>query len=352
MSEKSGGPGPPDTFNLYNTLHRGEMPTVTDSQKKSYKALKHSYFTHPSDSEKYFVLSGATVKEMDVFDVQESLEKISAQDFKTYTRLNSGDVLVQTATIQQIEALKNLKTFGPDNKPVDVSENGVLNQSHAIIRCSQIMKVEIDKICKKLASQGVVSVQRLKRKVDNQWVDTSTHLLTFNSPVCPAEIRVGYLWCKTEIYIPSPFRCVVCQKLGHTKKRCDSKKNVPTCGFCAEPSHAEGPCPNQSQPRCVNCKASHPSFSKVCPRYIEEKEINAIRVTMRIPYNLAREEFRKRKGSTTPQSSTPFAQPSSSQTTLAQIIKSQEDNQHIIRVSKDSDTEIPMSPALSSEMEQ
>ncbi|XP_055694612.1 nuclear pore complex protein Nup214-like [Lutzomyia longipalpis] len=155
------------------------------------------------------------------------------------------------------------------------------------------MKLEIKRIIEGLSAQKVVNVQRLKRKVGNSWVDTATHVLTFDSPTIPAEMKVGFLTVKTEIYIPSPFRCAVCQKLGHTKKRCNSKQNKPTCGFCAEEYHMYGPC---LPPKCVNCRGEHPSSYKLCPKFIEEREINAIRVTMRIPYNLAREELQRRKG--------------------------------------------------------
>uniref|UniRef100_A0A1B0DJA3 CCHC-type domain-containing protein n=1 Tax=Phlebotomus papatasi TaxID=29031 RepID=A0A1B0DJA3_PHLPP len=161
-----------------------------------------------------------------------------------------------------------------------------------------------------LADQNVIGVQRLKARENGQWINTSTHILTFKTPTCPAEVKVGYLTVKTEIYIPSPFRCVVCQRLGHTKKRCDSNKNKPRCAICGleEPHGFFFPC---YLPKCVNCSGAHPSYSKLCPRFIEEREVNAIRVSLRIPYNLAREELRKRKGpQTSPLLPTPTPGPS------------------------------------------
>ncbi|GAB0086445.1 hypothetical protein DMENIID0001_005070 [Sergentomyia squamirostris] len=295
MSEFSGGPGPPRTFNLNDHLHRGEMPPLTSSIKKknpSYKALKTSFFNHPSDVEKYFVISGDAVRHMDVFEIQESLEKISSVDFKTCTILGSGDILIQTQNALQIESLKATSTFGSDNQPVSISENGVLNQSQALVRSKHLAKIVVERICSKLSDQKVVNVQRLKRKEGNIWVDTPTHLLTFNTPIVPNEVRCGVLNLKTEIYIPAPFRCVRCQKIGHTKKRCDVEKNQHICGNCAKEFH-DGECTSPS--KCVNCGNAHPSFSKLCPRYLDEKEINAIRVTERIPYSLARAEFRKRR---------------------------------------------------------
>lgn len=326
MGENSGGPGPPEDFNLHNVLHRGEMPHVNETIKKSYKTLKHSFFTHPSDSEKYFVLSGEDIRNMNVFEIQKGLEKLSKHDFKVCTRLPSGDMLIQTRDVQQLEAVKATTVFGLDKKPVQVSENGVLNQSHAIIRCREIMKLDTKVIQEGLAEQKVINVQRLKRREGNGWIDTATHVLTLSSPLVPAEIKVGFLTVKTEIYIPAPFRCVLCQRLGHTKKRCNSKQNKHLCGFCAEEFHLYGPC---LPPKCVNCKGSHPSSSKNCPKYIEEKEVNAIRVTMRIPYNLAREELRKRKNAPISTRNMTASPPTSSNSrsserlSYAQIITSQ-----------------------------
>ncbi|XP_055701729.1 uncharacterized protein LOC129801003 [Phlebotomus papatasi] len=295
MSVESGGPGgPPDDFNLYNVTHRGEMPTLKQSQSRNYKALKVAFFTHPSDTEKYFVIGGEEIRKLNIFEIHRGLKCISSENFKIITRLNSGDLLLQTSSTQQIDCLKNLTSFGADKKAVTISENGALNKSQAIIRCREIMKLDMETIQEGLNDQKVVHVQRLKRRENNTWVDTATHILTFDSPICPAEINVGYLVVKTELYIPSPFRCVICQRLGHTKKRCDSKKNTPTCGYCAKPLHGnEEPCPGPV--KCVNCLGNHPSSSRACPKFIEEKEINAIRVTMRIPYKLAREELKKRK---------------------------------------------------------
>ncbi|GAB0089354.1 hypothetical protein DMENIID0001_038800 [Sergentomyia squamirostris] len=291
MSEFSGGGRPPEPFNIYNTVHRGQMPTLEESLKKNFKTLRTAFFTHPSDSEKYFIIGGENIQALNVFEVQEGLELISKEDFKTVTRLNSGDILVQTASAEQIHAIKSTTLFGTDKKPVTISENGVLNRSQATIKCREIMKMTEQKICENLRDKNVIGVQRMKRLESGKWVDTPTHILTFNSPIVPAKIKVGFINAQTEIFIPSPFRCSICQKIGHTRKRCNSKNNKPKCIVCGldEPHKFFKPC---FLPKCVNCAQQHLSSSKNCPRYIEERAINAIRVSMRIPYNLARNELR------------------------------------------------------------
>ncbi|GBM80551.1 hypothetical protein AVEN_91660-1 [Araneus ventricosus] len=43
-----------------------------------------------------------------------------------------------------------------------------------------------------------------------------------------------------------------------------------------------------STPKCSNCKAEHPSYSRKCPRWVEEKEIQTIKVTQNTSFAEAR----------------------------------------------------------------
>ncbi|GBM58373.1 hypothetical protein AVEN_230548-1 [Araneus ventricosus] len=59
-----------------------------------------------------------------------------------------------------------------------------------------------------------------------------------------------------------------------------------TCGRCSEIGHNSKSC--TSTPKCSNCKAEHPSYSRKCPRWVEEKEIQTIKVTQNISFAEAR----------------------------------------------------------------
>ncbi|GBM53599.1 hypothetical protein AVEN_105488-1 [Araneus ventricosus] len=59
-----------------------------------------------------------------------------------------------------------------------------------------------------------------------------------------------------------------------------------TCGRCSEIGHNSKSC--TSTPKCSNCKAEHPSYSRKCPRWVEEREIQAIKVTQNISFAEAR----------------------------------------------------------------
>ncbi|XP_055940906.1 uncharacterized protein LOC129971304 [Argiope bruennichi] len=65
-----------------------------------------------------------------------------------------------------------------------------------------------------------------------------------------------------------------------------------TCGRCSEIGHDSKSC--TSAPKCSNCKEDHPSYSRKCPRWIEEKEIQTIKVTQNIPFAEARKLVKSR----------------------------------------------------------
>ncbi|GAB0098788.1 hypothetical protein DMENIID0001_145910 [Sergentomyia squamirostris] len=154
MSEVSGGGQPPGQFNLNNSILRNDMPTLTEStsklKKSSLRALKHAYFTHPSEEEKYYVLSGEEIRKIDAFDIDDGLQLICPDGFKSVTRLASGDVLVKTKSSKQIDSLKCCSTFGKEANPVSVSENGALNQSQALVRPRLVLNVSTEKYAKNL----------------------------------------------------------------------------------------------------------------------------------------------------------------------------------------------------------
>ena len=68
---------------------------------------------------------------------------------------------------------------------------------------------------------------------------------------------------------PSPRRCFKCQKFGHNSKVCRAREVV--CQTCATPGHSKDTCPNSDNPKCLNCKGSHSTSSRDCPRFAAEK---------------------------------------------------------------------------------
>ncbi|KAJ8018006.1 Nucleic-acid-binding protein from mobile element jockey [Holothuria leucospilota] len=111
-------------------------------------------------------------------------------------------------------------------------------------------------------------------------------MLTFNTPKLPETLKIGYLQVKVEIYIPNTIRCFNCQTYGHFKTRCNRPA---TCGKCGEEGHFGDTC--EGSPRCVNWEGCHPSNSKTCPKWVQEKQIQKIKASSNISYKEAEETF-------------------------------------------------------------
>ena len=92
-------------------------------------------------------------------------------------------------------------------------------------------------------------------------IKVNTAILTFNRPTPLATIKVGFerFFCKGE-------------------------KKV--CGRCAQPDHQDTGCTTKA--KCSNCNGNHPAFSKDCPRWITEKEIQRVRTEQKISFPEAR----------------------------------------------------------------
>ena len=93
-----------------------------------------------------------------------------------------------------------------------------------------------------------------------------------------------------EEYIPNPLRCINCFRYGHTKNHCKRQK---ICARCGQDSHETSSCNFQIQ--CVSCKGPHYATAKECPKWLEEKEIQKIKIQQRIPYPEARKIVENQK---------------------------------------------------------
>ncbi|KFM75518.1 Nucleic-acid-binding protein from mobile element jockey, partial [Stegodyphus mimosarum] len=78
-------------------------------------------------------------------------------------------------------------------------------------------------------------------------------------------------------------RCFQCQRFGHSKISCRGKL---TCARCAMVGHDSDTC--TAAPLCINCKGEHPAFSRSCPKWKLEKEIQTTKVNKKISYAEAR----------------------------------------------------------------
>ena len=150
----------------------------------------------------------------------------------------------------------------------------------------------MEEIKSNLKSQAVSDVKRISVLRNGIRRDTHTYILTFSTPILPTSIKVGFQSVKVDVYVPNPLRCYRCQRYGHHESNCRSTPVCPKCAFEGE-DHDQKTCNNP--PLCVNCKSSHPTYSKECSVWKDEKEILSIKFKDNVTFLEARKTVEKRR---------------------------------------------------------
>ena len=175
---------------------------------------------------------------------------------KSIKNLRSGDLLIQ-CTKQPHEAnLLKMKTFC--GLKCTVTPHKSLNTSRGIVRCR-----------------------------DGGLKPTNTFVFTFDSPVLPANVKIGFIQAKVDVYIPNPLRCYKCQVFGHHENKCGRQV---ICVNCSMPEHCQpGQCERPA--KCANCSGAHSANSKECPQWEKEKKILKSKCEQNISFPEARKQY-------------------------------------------------------------
>ncbi|GBM19033.1 hypothetical protein AVEN_145597-1 [Araneus ventricosus] len=184
---------------------------------------------------------------------------------------------------KQAENLMKLDKIG--NIKVKASPHHTLNYSKGVISESEFQRDLEEDLLECLKDQNAIAVKRITIKRNGQTFPTKHLILTFNNPTLPKSVKIAYINCPVKPYIPDPIRCFKCQKFGHTITACRGNKE--NCARCSLPDHNSQTC-KSTTPKCFNCSGEHPSFSRSCPRYKLEKEIQTIKITKKISFQEAR----------------------------------------------------------------
>lgn len=108
----------------------------------------------------------------------------------------------------------------------------------------------------------------------------SKHLVvTFEKHSLPTSVRAGYTYCRVKPYIPNPKRCYRCQRFGHSSRVCRSNE---ICAQYGSQQHVTDDCDQEA--KCPNCEGRHPAYSRTCPCWKKEKEIQFLTVKENISY--------------------------------------------------------------------
>ena len=144
-----------------------------------------------------------------------------------------------------------------------------------------------------LKDQGVVRVERIKKKIDGVLVGTPTLIVTFDQLTLPDVLQAAYYPLRVRPYVPRPRRCFHCHRFGHVGRSCRRhQQGLPQlCVQCGQVTHGENvDCTNP--PCCVNCQGAHAASSTQCDYYKFEAEVISIRTRDRVTFAEAKERVR------------------------------------------------------------
>ena len=246
------------------------QPTKSSSSTSTKTPYVPRFLLIHSDQEE-------TISSLSPFLVHKTIMSLTGEP-KSIKTLRSGDLLIQCAKETHEKTLLQMKTFC--GLKCSVKPHSSLNTSKGIVRCPALSKVTSEHILEFMADQGVTDVRRINVRRDGEMKPTNTYVFTFNSPVLPTAVKVGFIQVKVDVYIPNPLRCYNCQVFGHHENKCG---RYTVCCNCAQPEHcASGQCDKPA--KCVNCSGDHPANSKQCPQWEKERQILKIKCEQNISF--------------------------------------------------------------------
>lgn len=178
---------------------------------------------------------------------------------------------------------------------LQVTYNEFLNTSKGLIFFPEFKYITDEEILAELKDQNVSHITRFLKKGDQMRnekgttegkTNTGLFLIQFNKPTKPESLIICHERVNVRVYYPNPMRCNKCHKFGHKEKNCRSKIKI--CGHCAEAQQDNHDC-SEEPPKCVNCNGSHPSWTRTCPRYLEEQSIIKYATDHQVPFKEARQ---------------------------------------------------------------
>ena len=245
-------------------------------------------FEHPVSYEKYLTFKLAEdrrAQELDMFEANREIIDACGREPDIMVQ-SDGTLLIEAISSEESRKLQALSLLNGNS--AKCYPHKTLNQCKGVIRSTALLKYSEERLQSEFASQKVIEVRQMKKKVNGELTPLPVYVLTFDMLQLPPKIKAAWLRLEVRPFVPSPRRCFYCQRFGHVSNNCRRKikgeKSI--CSNCGQEEH--GVCYNT--PSCVNCAESHPASSKKCDRFIMEREIQALRTRERISFVEAKQK--------------------------------------------------------------
>ena len=120
---------------------------------------------------------------------------------KSIKNLWSGDLLIQCAKEKHEITLLKLKNFC--GQKCKVIPHSSLNISKGVVGSPALYRQTCEHILEYMVEQGVTDVRRISVFRDGVKKPTNTFVFTFNTPVLPSVVRIGFMQVKVDVFTKS-----------------------------------------------------------------------------------------------------------------------------------------------------
>ena len=294
-STLSAAPGRDSSPPLSEQTKENSWTQVRNKRKTRWNIATDLYPSLNNKLDSYFVVKNTESKQ--IIDNRPAI----FNDLKTHgiarddiSELRDGSLLIKCKSPSISSYLSSLSSLG--GVIIQAAPHPTLNKSQGTIYAPSLQNLQEDDIQENLKEYGVISVYRLKDRLNGKLRPSHRLLLTFNTVEPPEKVFYTWLPFTVRRHIPLPRRCYNCQIFGHVGSKC-TRKSI--CFYCGQDEHydTENINPNNRQrcknpPKCHNCGEPHPASSRTCLFFKYETEISALSINAKISRTEARKRVR------------------------------------------------------------
>ena len=113
----------------------------------------------------------------------------------------NNTLIVEVTKKKYVDLL--LKTTTLLNMKIKAYLHRSLNTSRGVVRSSELSSCFIEEIKHNLRKLQVSEVKRITIRKNDQLINTSTYILTFNTPKPPLKLKIGYMIANVDTYSQS-----------------------------------------------------------------------------------------------------------------------------------------------------
>lgn len=187
-------------FNVNNSM---DFPKISTTKQLNFTSNQCPKFVILKS-----LINDKPIQNFNIFLVSKALEGISSDPPQKVSFTRDGNLLILTKNEAQANRFLKAKSLA-NVCPIECSLHNTLNTVKGVIFAPTLKDLNAEEIKEGLKSQGVIDCNKITKFVDNKTINTPLHILHFNRYQLPKEIKIGFLNCKIDPYIPNNVKTVI-----------------------------------------------------------------------------------------------------------------------------------------------